>query len=167
MSRMYDSAEGIRALHVVSAIPQHWLEHASDGNQADPLVVGFLLELYTRMNFASGVDRNDSRPFISALVRDPLVVAFCRAAVELQRRESGTVQAETLLDVRTMSYIVKIGLFYTPAELQRMRTTTPLDLAASPAVPTPPPPVQPAPRRLSLRGLKSISTGVADPKTRP
>lgn len=164
MTGIYDSVSSIRALHVVSEIPQDWLENVPDGIQADQQVVAFLLELHSRMNFTSGVSQDNTRSFISALVRDPLVVAFCKAAAGLQQKERGEVQAETFNDYRTRSYVVKIGLFYTPQELHRMRSAAPV--APAPVAP-PPQPASPATRRLSFRGLKSISTGVPGPNNRP
>lgn len=164
MSSIYDDIKDIRALHVVTAIPQESLYQQGPLPSADARVVAFLSELHARTQFAGMVAVDQTGGFVQALVRDPLVVSFCTAAMALMSMVPGSLQAETARDMRNRSYILKLGLFYTPAQLLELR-----DAQASgtrlPSQPTAAP--TPTQRRMSFRGLKSISTGVADPKNRP
>lgn len=167
MTSLHTALQGLRALHVVSSITQDSTENwQTAGEDVDQRVVELLVGVLNETAMSRGIPENARPGFAYALMRDPLIAAFCIGAHDLSSRLKGEIQAEIARDHMTRSYIVKIGLFYTPAQLMDLRKT-PAPAVAQPHQPAPPVPATPPARRLSFRGLKSISTGVADPKNRP
>lgn len=164
MATLFQRPEDLRALHVLASIPYEAIYRRADDEALDGNVLSFLVELIVRMQVESRLrNQGDIAAFTAAMARNPLIAAFCLSARALLAQQKGEVQAQLDQDIVRRNYVIRIGLFYTEDQIQAMSSAVehsapaPVEKAAA-KEPT---------RRMTFRGLKSISTGVADPANRP